>query len=133
MAAGLVLLAVIGFGVYYYASKNNTAGVAPSSNTPPAGNPNPANNPPASAMTAAISIKDFSFNPSSLTIKPGTKVTWTNNDITSHTITSDSGNLLDSPILAPGESFSFTFSAAGTASYHCSIHRMMKGVIIVKN
>jgi plastocyanin len=82
--------------------------------------------------TSNISIKNFSFDPATLSVKTGTKVTWTNNDSTSHTITSDSGSLLNSGTLAPGQSFSFTFTKDGTISYHCSIHPTMKGGVTVK-
>ena len=82
--------------------------------------------------TVTINIKDFSFNPSIITVKVGTKVVWVNNDTVSHTITSDSGTLLNSSAISPGQSFSFTFMSLGSANYHCSIHPNMKGVIIVK-
>lgn len=80
-----------------------------------------------------VSIKDFSFNPKTLTIKTGTKVIWTNNDSVPHTITSDSGNLLNSGVLPPGQSFSFTFTNLGTVNYHCSVHSMMKSTVIIQN
>ena len=81
----------------------------------------------------SVDIRNFAFSPSTLTIKAGTKVTWTNNDSVSHTVTSDSGSLLDSPVLSPGESFSFTFNSAGSLSYHCKIHPMMKASVAVSN
>jgi plastocyanin len=40
----------------------------------------------------AISIQNMTataFNPGSITVGPGTQVTWTNNDGTTHTVTSD--------------------------------------------
>jgi plastocyanin len=80
-----------------------------------------------------INIKNFAFSPSSITINKGTKVTWTNDDSAPHTVTSDSGKLLNSPTLSTGQSFSHTFTSVGTTTYHCTIHKMMKGEIIVKN
>jgi plastocyanin len=85
------------------------------------------------APKITIDIRNFSFSPATLNIKTGTKVTWVNNDSVSHTVTSDSGNLLNSPTLSPGQSFSFTFTNAGSVNYHCSIHTMMKGSVIVSN
>jgi plastocyanin len=39
--------------------------------------------------SAAVSISGFAFAPASVTVKPGGVVTWTNNDATHHTVTSN--------------------------------------------
>lgn len=78
-----------------------------------------------------VNIKNFSFNPSTLTVKSGTKVTWVNNDSAPHTITSDTGSLLNSQTLSSGQSFSFVFNNSGSENYHCNIHPSMKGGVIV--
>jgi len=80
----------------------------------------------------AIEIKSYAFSPSELTIKKGETVTWTNKDPTSHTITSDSGDELDSGPLSSGGTYSHTFNNVGTFDYHCSIHSTMKGKVIVE-
>ncbi len=85
--------------------------------------------PVTSNETAKIDITNFTFNPVTLTIKRGTTVTWTNNDLMSHQIKSD---LFNSDILTKGKSFSFTFNDAGTVNYYCSIHASMTGQIIVE-
>ncbi len=79
-----------------------------------------------------VAIKGFAFNPDTLTIKKGAKITWTNEDSAPHTVTSDSGTFLNSVTLHQGESYSQTFDQAGTFSYHCAIHPMMKGTITVE-
>jgi plastocyanin len=79
----------------------------------------------------SVALASFAFSPTSLTVKVGTKVTWTNNDSVTHTVTADQG-AFDSGDLAPGKSFSFTFSKAGTYSYHCNIHRSMTATIVVQ-
>jgi plastocyanin len=82
-------------------------------------------------LTKAVEIKNFAFTPATLNIKKGTKVTWTNNDVTAHTITADTGTQLASSAFASGESFSFVFNEVGTFDYHCSIHPTMKGKVVV--
>ena len=72
----------------------------------------------------------FFFSPGTLTIVPGTTVVWTNETKAPHTVTSDNG-AFGSGIINPGQTFSFTFTTAGTFAYHCSIHPFMKATIIV--
>jgi len=76
-----------------------------------------------------ISIINFTFDPVTLSIKKGTTVTWTNNDLVSHQIKSDSFN---SDVLTKGKTFSFTFNDIGTYNYSCAIHPSMSGQIIVE-
>jgi plastocyanin len=80
-----------------------------------------------------VVIKNFAFNPSTLTVKSGTVVNWTNQDGASHAIVSDTGSpvAFSSDSLASGASYSFTFTQPGTYTYHCSIHPTMKGTIVV--
>jgi amicyanin len=77
----------------------------------------------------------FAFSPTTLTIKVGSTVTWTNMTPAPHTVTSDDGKSFDSglsnPIAPSGGTYSFTFKQAGTFSYHCQIHPYMKATIIV--
>ncbi len=108
---------------------------APPESSPPASTP-PVSNPPSapteSSKTYNIDIKSFAFSPSTLTIKKGDKVVWTNKDSAGHTVTSDFGNELNSGTLSNGESYSHTFNTAGTFEYHCAPHPFMKAKIIVE-
>ena len=79
----------------------------------------------------SVNLQNFAFNPSTLTVKAGTTVTWTNSDSVAHTVTSD-GGAFDSGNLAPDQTFSHTFNTAGTYAYHCNPHPSMKGTIIVQ-
>jgi plastocyanin len=85
---------------------------------------------PALAASHTVSIANFAFSPASVTIAVGDTVTWTNNDQTAHTSTADNG-AWDSGPLQPGASFSHSFTAAGTFSYHCAIHPFMTATISV--
>ena len=80
---------------------------------------------------ADVSIENFTFNPNDLKIAKGTKVTWTNNDSTTHNVTSDNGSL-KSENIEPGNVFAFTFENTGTFSYNCSIHPQMKATVEVQ-
>src|SRR5436190_24184837 len=77
-----------------------------------------------------VSVKNMAFSPASLSVTSGTTVTWVNNDEIAHTVTADDGTF-DSGSIAPGNSFTHTFSSVGTVNYHCSIHPMMKGAVTI--
>ena len=83
-----------------------------------------------SSSANTVTIQDFSFQPSTLTVPKGTTVTWHNQGVVDHTVTSDTNGMFDSRI-SPGKEFSFSFSAPGTYNYHCSIHTSMHGTIVV--
>lgn len=83
-----------------------------------------------SAADTAITIQGFAFSPATITVPVGTKVTWTNKDPATHTVTSDTG-LFDSKNLTTGGTFSFTFTQAGSFAYHCNIHPRMTATIVV--
>ena len=85
---------------------------------------------PSATSTEAVSISGFAFNPADLKIKQGTKVVWTNNDTVSHTVTGDA-KVINSPKLAPGASYSFTFTKTGAFKYSCTIHPSMRGTVEV--
>jgi plastocyanin len=101
------------------------------------GTPPPASTQSASSGSApagggsTVEIMNFMFMPASLTVPVGTTVTWKFDDSTDHTVTADDNSFASSP-MANGQTFTHTFSSAGTVAYHCSIHPFMKGTIIVK-
>ena len=81
-----------------------------------------------------VTIHDFTFSPSTLTVKVGTTVQWTNTGPSAHTTVSDAG-LWNSGTLnppsggggyggggGPGGTFSRTFMTPGTFGYHCALH-----------
>ena len=86
------------------------------------GNGNPTNE------TVRVSIENFSFQSSALTISPGTTVIWTNNDSVGHTVTSST---FDSGIIPPGGTYTRTFTQTGNTNYHCTPHPHMTGTINV--
>jgi plastocyanin len=84
------------------------------------------------AETVAVDISDFAFKPGTVTIQVGDTVTWTNNDSVAHTATSVDDPEAFEGKMDPGESFSFTFSDAGTFDYFCEIHPDMEGTVVVE-
>ncbi|MBV2152034.1 plastocyanin/azurin family copper-binding protein [Kitasatospora sp. SUK 42] len=107
-------------------------GTSPAS---PAGSPaSPTSSPASAPATAnAVSIKNFAFSPAELTVKVGTKVTWTNTDPDAHTVTSKQGSNgpLQSAALATNDTYSYTFTTPGTYAYYCSIHPFMTATVVV--
>ena len=95
----------------------------------------PASPPASPGGGTTITMKNFAFDPSTLTVKTGSVVTWVNQDATPHTIVSDTGSLVpfSSAPLPPGASYNFTFTMPGTYTYHCSIHPSMTGTIVVQS
>jgi plastocyanin len=80
----------------------------------------------------AVTIKGFAFAPAALTVKVGTKVTWTNQDSDAHTVTSqDNSGPLSSAALSTGQTYSYTFTKPGTYSYLCTIHPFMTATVTV--
>lgn len=87
------------------------------------------------------------YDPQTVTVMVGDTVTWINNDIEGHTVTSGKSSgrfgwmdkdfgtpngMFDSDRFMPNESWSYKFEESGTFSYFCTIHPWMDGVITVK-
>lgn len=95
---------------------------------------------PARAATTEVRVANFAFSPSTVTIAPGDTVTWRfSGPDTNHSATSDGGQAeaWDSDPGNPnpnhliGDTFSHTFSAAGTFGYFCKAHLGMRGRVVV--
>ncbi len=95
------------------------------SNAPAAAGPaSPSSGAQAPASNTAITINESAgFSPSSLTVKAGQSVTWTNTGTQVHSVVVDSGinPAFDSGGLAPGQSFTQQMNTPGTYTYHSSV------------
>lgn len=114
-------------------TRSPTATPRPSPSPQATSSPTPKPSPtptPSPAVQTSVSISNFAFTSAALTVKKGTKVTWTNQDSVGHTVTGDSGGP-GSSLLSQSASYSFTFNTVGTFPYHCSPHPFMKGTITV--
>jgi len=81
--------------------------------------------------STVVIIQNFAFGPAELHVPVGGSVTWLNCDQDSHSSTADGGQWA-SPLLAPGDGFTQTFTAAGDFPYHCTPHPFMTGHVIVE-
>src|SRR5437667_494811 len=79
-----------------------------------------------------IEIKDFAFNPQTLKVKSGEKITWINRDEEPHTIVSVEKQFKKSSALDTDQEFTITAGAPGTYTYFCSVHPKMTGTIVVE-
>ncbi|MGZ6671783.1 MAG: cupredoxin domain-containing protein [Solirubrobacteraceae bacterium] len=80
----------------------------------------------------AIKMQNIAFDPKSVTVKVGQKVTWTNDDSVDHNVTSQSGESIKSDNFGKGGTFSFTPTKAGTINYVCTIHPGMTATLTVQ-
>lgn len=78
-----------------------------------------------------INIYASGFSPKATSITEGDTVIWTNRDAADHQVLADKGQFV-SPILHKGQSFSFTFKAAGTYTYKDELHPKLTGTLTVK-
>jgi plastocyanin len=84
--------------------------------------------------STTIDIPSISFDPAEVTVKAGTKITWTNSDDLPHTVTKDGGPGpdFDSGNIDPGGEFEQTFDQKGTIDYVCTIHPGQAGTVTVE-
>jgi plastocyanin len=96
----------------------------------------------APAHAADVTIKNYSFMPSSVTIAQGDTVKWNwAGPDTNHSVSADSGQAdsFDSDPTgtaltinhSPGATFSHTFNTTGTFTYFCKVHSYMTGKVTV--
>ena len=78
-----------------------------------------------------VTIQSMQFQPASITILAGSKITWTNMDTDAHTVTSDDGTSFNSGNISPQGSYTFTATQTGIYPYHCTIHPDMHGTLMV--
>ncbi len=89
---------------------------------------------PQTAITT-VTIKNNVFSPATLTVLPGTGITWISEDAhVPHRVIAIGKNygLFQSDDLDLKQTFSYTFGTVGTYEYMDSYHPTARGVIIVK-
>jgi plastocyanin len=78
-----------------------------------------------------VDIRDFDYEPRSISIPAGTEVTWTNRDSAPHTAT-DEDETWDTGTLKKGGAGSVTFDSPGEYPYYCTLHPYMTGLVVVR-
>jgi plastocyanin len=91
---------------------------------------------PRAAETKNVTIKDFVFEPKTITVTAGDTITWTNEGPAPHTASADEAEGFDSGNMDKGATFSELFDEVGTFAYYCKYHGSkggsgMAGSIIV--
>ncbi|HEV7482592.1 MAG TPA: plastocyanin/azurin family copper-binding protein [Solirubrobacterales bacterium] len=80
------------------------------------------------SRAGSVEINHFAFHPPTLRVAKGSTVTFSNASKVTHTAT---GGSFDTGLIKPGKSVSVRFKQKGTFAYHCEIHPLMHGKIIV--
>jgi plastocyanin len=96
----------------------------------------PASTFPQGGAAATAAIRVFQFQPGALEVRPGTRVTWTNQDDITHTVTSGMHGTPDGrfDVLLGGKGTTgrATFAAPGVYPYFCVRHTSMRGEVVVR-
>lgn len=86
----------------------------------------------AQSQSATVDIGDDFFSPKNMTVAVGTTVTWTNKGERPHTVTADDESFdsggAPQDYIYPGQTFSHTFTKAGSFPYYCRLHGDRGGV-----
>jgi plastocyanin len=83
-----------------------------------------------------VLARNISFDPGTITVEAGTTVTFTNEDIVRHTVTSgepgEPDDEFDENLPDQGDTVQITFDEPGTFVYYCDLHRNMTGEVVVE-
>ena len=84
---------------------------------------------PADGGGADLTIVDFGFSPTELSVTEGQAITITNTGDVSHTFTTDD-DAIDQTISA-GETLEVTLTGVASGGFHCRFHTQMTGTLTV--
>jgi plastocyanin len=98
--------------------------------------PTPAASPSAIPATVVGIAGEESYSPNPIEIQAGQTITWNNDDLIAHTVTSgsddsDAGSMFDSGNMLNKQSYSLTFDEPGKFEYFCIYHPTMVGQVLV--
>lgn len=84
---------------------------------------------PGGRLDHVVKVSGLGFEPSTLTVHEGERITWENEDLIVHTVT---GSGFDSGDLPAGRSWTLVAKRRGTFNYACRYHPNMKGTVVIK-
>lgn len=85
----------------------------------------------APAGVASVSVSESGFDPQTISVHRGDTVTWTNTGDHEHQITSAKAEFPSSPVLRPGQSWSFTFARQGRFAYIDGVNQNVTATVVV--
>ena len=88
--------------------------------------------PSALGATRTVDITQAGFTPDRITIAYGDTVTWTNKDLSNHQVLSDQAAFPTSPVLAPSQTYTHTFTKSGSFGYRDALNTRRRGTVIVR-
>lgn len=78
-----------------------------------------------------VVIEGMKFMPDTITVARGDTVVWINKDFFPHTVTATGGRF-DSHEIKAAKSWKFVPGKNGEFGYLCTLHPLMKGMLVVK-
>ena len=90
---------------------------------------------PAGSGAPGCETTNECYIPFKVTVNPGDKVIWSNDDTAAHTVTSGTpadgpDGIFDSSLFMAGTTFSHTFETLGEYPYFCMVHPWMTGSVL---
>lgn len=134
---------ILGFGAFMLLSNKNNKTVlttlpSPSAAATATPETTTSASPSAKIEEAKVTVTANGFEPQTLKIKAGTKVTWTNKSGTTANVSSDNHPthllypFLNLGSFSDGSSVSVTFEKSGTFTYHNHLNPSQRGTVIVE-
>jgi plastocyanin len=79
---------------------------------------------PAAGHALSVALVDMGFQPATLAVRPGDRITWVNKDLVPHTVTARDGRF-DSKDIPAGGSYTWVVTGSGPVEYACRYHPSM--------
>jgi plastocyanin len=87
------------------------------------------------AAAGTVEAVNIAFEPTRISVPVGATVTWTNQDVVRHTVTSGAPGAadgsFDEPLDGEGGTATVTFDEPGSYAYYCDLHPNMTGEVDV--
>lgn len=82
------------------------------------------------AAGTEVTIENFTFKPTQVSVAKGATVTFRNVDDIPHSVVASDGSF-HSKALDTGDEFTHTFTASGEFAFFCGLHPFMRGKVTV--